>query len=132
MNKGATFDHYDLYRAVVRVDDQVHTYPIRTTSGAEAAHRLAIRAAQRARPRALRISVLALEPDPPAASTVLRHRIRSLRHRLGESRTVFASRFGVSPRTVEFWEQGIQAPRTTAQARLEQLEAWIARREATP
>jgi DNA-binding transcriptional regulator YiaG len=129
VNKDTTFDNYNLFRAVVRIDDRQQVYPIRTAGTIDAAYRLAIRAGQRQYPRAERISVLRLEPDRPAPGTTLPDRIRSLRYRLGESRTVFGARFGARPRTIERWEQGGQAPRARSLERLAQLEAWAASRE---
>ena len=36
--------------------------------------------------------------------------VKSIRHDLGMTQVVFASVMGVSPKTVEAWEQGVNAP----------------------
>jgi len=42
--------------------------------------------------------------------------VRSVRRRMGMSQATFAAHFGVSPRTVQDWEQGHRAPSGPARA----------------
>jgi DNA-binding transcriptional regulator YiaG len=41
---------------------------------------------------------------------VTAEQIKTLRYHLGESREIFGTRFAVSRRTVEGWEQGLRKP----------------------
>ena len=53
------------------------------------------------------------------------------RYVLRENTRVFAARWGVSPRSVESWEQGIRAPKEDVQQAIRQLAARTARRRVS-
>jgi DNA-binding transcriptional regulator YiaG len=117
----ALFDRYTVYRVTVRLGLRTVIYQVRTTGDARAARALALRRARASAPAA-QPRVLVLAVDQPAAGPDLPGRVRALRYRLGESRTVFGRRFGASPRTVEGWEQGRFPPRWRTWQYLQALE----------